>query len=194
VIGFVNRLAIKISKRWLDKNIIDADTFECYVYGLEIILQALLGIFNVLLIAIYTNTSCNAVVFLIAFISIRQFTGGYHANTFLKCNMYFLLAYLINIFLTFNLKIGIELFAVVTTVIGLSVIWKAGVIDNPKKRLNKNQKKRNKNKALFLYAFCCMTSILFIKVNVHIAMTINIALLEIVVLMISAKRQPSANT
>lgn len=181
----ITKLAEHLSGRWLRENIITEDLYDCYVYGVQIILLALLGIINILVIGICTNTLKNAVAFLLPFIVIREFTGGYHADNCIKCNLCFSLLYLLNLCITYGFRLPAVWMVFLAGGSGLVVICAIGPVENVHKPLSSGQKKVNRNFALFLSALCCAVSVLFIPGEVTIAVTISVTLMEIWGLMIA---------
>lgn len=175
--------------RWVERNIITRDVYDCYVYGWEIILLTLVEISNILIIGICTNSLYNAIIFLVTFVLVRKYTGGYHANTCLKCNICLATIYLLNLYVTLNYKVDVIPLIAITLLSGLIIIYRIGPIENKNKKLNDNQKKSNKKISLFLYFFSCIVSFLFIQISLHMSITIIITLIEILVLMLIAKRE-----
>lgn len=64
-------------------------------YGIEITLSSLLNLFWVLLISIVFKCFLEGIVFLVVFVTVRQFTGGFHANSYFKCNLTLVICYLL---------------------------------------------------------------------------------------------------
>lgn len=60
---------------------------EVYQYGFEIIFSTLIGFFITIAIGAVFRMFLVSLVYYFAFVALRQFTGGYHANTYLKCNL-----------------------------------------------------------------------------------------------------------
>ena len=60
------------------------DTDKCR-YGLEIFISSLLELTSILLVSIFMNNFLETVLFFIAFIPLRVYAGGYHADTHMKC-------------------------------------------------------------------------------------------------------------
>lgn len=63
------------------------DDREYYQYGVEITLSSILGLLLVITLGVITSHVFECIVFLATFVPIRQFTGGYHADTYFKCNL-----------------------------------------------------------------------------------------------------------
>ncbi len=64
-------------------------------YGIEITLSSLLNLFWVLSISIAFKCFLEGIVFLTVFITVRQFTGGFHASSYFKCNLTLVICYLL---------------------------------------------------------------------------------------------------
>lgn len=64
-------------------------------YGIEITLSSLLNLFWVLLISLVLKCFLEGIVFLTVFVTVRQFTGGFHANSYFKCNLTLVICYLL---------------------------------------------------------------------------------------------------
>ena len=77
-----------------EKKIIDKEEKDVYVYGYEMIFTTILGAVIVFSIAVILARLLEAIVFFVVFVLTRQFCGGYHANTRMKCSITFILCYL----------------------------------------------------------------------------------------------------
>ena len=187
----MSRLASRITKRWVARNIITSDVYDCYVYGWEIILLTLLEITNILIIGLCTNSLGNAIIFLVTFVLVRKYTGGYHANTSLKCNICLIIIYLLNLYITINYEADIVILIAATLICGIAIIFKIGPIENENKPLSINQKESSKKLSILLFSGCCAVSFIFTKFNTYIAITISITLIEILILMLITKIEPN---
>ena len=85
----MKRLVSIILNFMIKNNVISKDTeeIEFYRYGIEITLSSLINIALISIIGIVTNYTFESTMFLAVFIIMRSFTGGYHANTYVKCNL-----------------------------------------------------------------------------------------------------------
>lgn len=91
----------------------DEEVQDFYRYGIEISISSLLNIILVLLVGLLIGHLLESVVYLILFILIRSFTGGYHADTYFRCNLLmcttFVLTVLVNTVLTGRISLSMAM-------------------------------------------------------------------------------------
>lgn len=85
----IDKLSNLISSKFVKHNIISEDAKDVYKYGVEISISSLIGFVITLIIGLIFNVLIQTVIFYVVFISLRSMTGGYHAETYLKCNLVF---------------------------------------------------------------------------------------------------------
>ncbi|MBR6923918.1 MAG: accessory gene regulator B family protein [Oscillospiraceae bacterium] len=85
----IDKLSNSVLGYLLNKEVIRNEKVvkEYYKYGIEITISSIISLFLIFLIGAGTNCIFEGLVFLVFFIPIRQYTGGYHANTYFKCNL-----------------------------------------------------------------------------------------------------------
>lgn len=83
----VHRLAALITDK-LDKHIsIKQNNYNIVLYGIELLLSSLIGIFIILAISILYQKWYLALIYTICFVPLRMTTGGYHAKSYFWCNV-----------------------------------------------------------------------------------------------------------
>lgn len=95
--GIINRISDKVVHYAVNNNALDCNDMEMVKfckYGIEITLSSILNIVLIFVCSLICGTIVEGLIFLCVFIPIRQFTGGYHASTYFKCNLTFLLGFL----------------------------------------------------------------------------------------------------
>ena len=60
---------------------------DFYRYGIEITISSMLNVVLVLLMGALTGHLLESVIYLAVFIAVRVITGGYHADTYFRCNL-----------------------------------------------------------------------------------------------------------
>lgn len=83
----------------LDKEGLINDDPIIYKYGLMLMINEKLTALILLLISIPLHKSLHAVLYMCSFSYLREYIGGYHANTYGECRFTYLFIYLINIFI-----------------------------------------------------------------------------------------------
>lgn len=95
MIGFIsNKVFIYLQNCGiLEKNSTDENNW--LKYGIEITVSSTFGLLIILVLSAVFNRLPVGIAFLSVFVPIRQFTGGYHAESYLKCNLTFTVCYLL---------------------------------------------------------------------------------------------------
>ena len=81
----ISKLAKNIAHFFVLQNITEESKEAIYAYGMELLISDVLNTLIVLMIALISHTLPAVVVFISVFMGLRQFVGGYHANSPLNC-------------------------------------------------------------------------------------------------------------
>lgn len=147
----INYLSYNIADYFYLNKVIEEEEKVIYVYGLQLIMSTVVGITLIIIIGLILNKFLLSLIFLMTFISIRMYSGGYHANSYVKCNLT-----LISIFLTVLMAIKftpmnyIIIISVIMIISTYYIIYKYAPVDNENKRLTEKKKKENKRITLYL--------------------------------------------
>lgn len=156
-----NKIARYISNRLVQREVVLPELKEVYEYGLELILSFLTTTFIILVIGAILHRIALTLVFLLIFIALRRFTGGYHAATHLKCKISTISTYSAVIALSLRSNIPVWTY-IPLCVIGLFVILRFGPIENVYKPLTDSNKIKNKVLSLVLF-----TTIILFGLIIH---------------------------
>ncbi len=85
----IEKTASKIVDYLVKREVIENENVytDFYQYGAEITISSLLNVALIFLIGILSRHFIDSLIYLPLFILLRKFTGGYHADTYLKCNI-----------------------------------------------------------------------------------------------------------
>lgn len=127
----------------LKENVIEnnEDDIEYYQYGLEITISSLLNVALILILGIAFGSIVESIIFLVLFIPIRQFTGGFHAGSYLRCNLSFCVCFTVLIsayWLTCD--IITTYIAILIASVCTLVIFARCPIENPNKPISDKRK------------------------------------------------------
>lgn len=186
----MNYLVSKILKFITEQNVIsdEKDVQEFYKYGIEISISSFLNIFLVVILGFLIHhvlEILESVVFLTLFILIRSFTGGYHADTYFRCNLLMCVTFIITVFvnvITSN-KLTLPVIIVLICFTEVTVLF-LGPIENKNKPIQKSKRIKLKIKGLIItLAINCFGIIL---IESHIGTMIIFTSLLIAILMLAA--------
>lgn len=183
----LRKIAIKVVGRWIDKGFIDLELRECYEFGIEIILLSVMSIIEIAILGWGLKLLSSAIAFLLTFISLRRYTGGYHANTWVKCHLYLIIAYILNIIIVYILRPNIYIVFVAVQLIGISVIVLFGPIESSGKETDIIIIRRNKRNALISFICLDVFSLTLYSKLPEISLVIYIAVLEVIILVVAKK-------
>lgn len=162
---------------------------EIYVYGFELIISSIIETSALLLVGFLIGKIIETMLFLFSFSSIRFFSGGYHANSYLKCFAvtlvnYFLVLFLYNKLIDFSVNI-ILVFSLVTFILSLILFIKVCPVKSKGKTiLNYKMQKRLSvialciNMALVMVLFYILKNSILIIVLPTILMVDTLIIIE----------------
>lgn len=118
---------------------------DVYQYGIEVLISTAINIMLLLVIGIITKTVLLSICHFLILATIRTLTGGYHASTYLRCEILGCVTYITivlclekvtQIFCVSNWLIVCSLMGIIT-LINFAITNKRTVIDKELKRLKK---------------------------------------------------------
>ena len=92
----IHSVALVIADFFVSKDVITEEEKEVCAYGMELIIAGIISVALVLIIGLITGNIWYAVVYNIMMIVIRLYTGGYHADTHVGCNVCYCMAFIIS--------------------------------------------------------------------------------------------------
>ncbi len=94
----IEQLAQKIYVYMSRHTKVDTELADVYKYGIEITISSTLNILLVMAISVILKSPLSGISHLACLFTLRSFCGGYHANTYLKCNslmvIFFVISYI----------------------------------------------------------------------------------------------------
>lgn len=81
----IKLLSQSVFNSFMDKSVINKEDEDIYAYGTEIAVSYLINLIAIIIIGALTNMLIECIVFLIIFVPLRSFAGGYHAPNYQIC-------------------------------------------------------------------------------------------------------------
>ena len=164
-----------------------ADDKEYYQYGVEITVSTIISLLLAFLIGVLTSSILEVCIFLLSLIPIRQFTGGYHANTYFKCNLWMCILCSLTIFIYHITKEVINIYGLIfITIIPIIIIAIFSPIENPNKQIPYEKRPRLKCISIIFALFYGLVGNIMIALTYKIGMIVLYTLFLVAVLMIVA--------
>ena len=132
------------------KGFIPENLIEVYIYGFELLVSTIISAAIILTIGIILKMTLCSVLFLLTFITIRRFTGGYHANKYIICQICTVGAFLLVLAASYYVYLNVYM-SLSVIIIGETVIWLFGPIENKHKPMTDREKRKNKLRGLITY-------------------------------------------
>ena len=82
------KTACKITQRLCEKGIISESDFDLYEYGFNMGITVLLNLISTIVIGVIVGKVFESIAFLVFYIPLRSYVGGYHASTPRRCYFY----------------------------------------------------------------------------------------------------------
>ena len=163
----------------------DEDVQDFYRYGIEISISSFLNIALVLILGLVLGHFPESVIYLTLFIFIRSFTGGYHADTYFRCNLLMCVLFVLVILLN-KIAAPYMTFPAYLCLICLAeiIILCLGPIENKNKPISESKKKVLKIVGFVVSAALNTAGI--ILSDTRIGSTVIFTCLIIAILMIAA--------
>lgn len=171
-----SNLSSNIAEQLIENGTIDPESKEIYSYGVEQALVMLMNIITTLIIGFCFDMIWQSIIFMIIYLPLRSFAGGYHASTVLRC-------YMLGIILTITYLIinkfipDTDFVISIITVIASMIIFIFAPVETSNKPLDHTELSvyKKKTRIILLSDICIITILLAFDLH-SIALCIGVAL------------------
>lgn len=179
----INRLSKWVTAFLIRERSISVENAEIYQYGVEITLSSIFNIVLIMLVSIFAKSIPSGMIFLILFITLRQFSGGYHATTYFRCNTIFLLTYVF--VLLMSRYVVISFWAnCIFVLLGIMGLLLFAPVPNVHKPLTRDACKRHKRNAIVIYVLFSLIELLLFEAVPYYSRVLFFTLMAIMMLII----------
>lgn len=179
----IDRLSKWVTAFLIRERSISEENAEIYQYGVEITLSSIFNIVLIMLVSIFAKSIPSGMIFLILFITLRQFSGGYHATTYFRCNTIFLLTYVF--VLLMSRYVVISFWAnCIFVLLGIMGLLLFAPVPNVHKPLTRDACKRHKRNAIVIYVLFSLIELLLFEAVPYYSRVLFFTLMAIMMLII----------
>ena len=186
-----HNLAEDITFILITHKIISIEDRDVYMYGLEVILLNACLLFVYAIISLVSREMSNFLAYLVFFIPLRIFAGGYHAKTSERCFVLSTIMYGISIVavkvIPFLYKTSTAKMLGLISIFGIVIMAPMINENNP---LNKKQVKRNRIISYAIIVFDLVVYILCYNFDWHIATNELVFIILVALLLFIGKVSP----
>lgn len=150
----------------LKNKIIDIEDRDIYVYGFQVILSTLIVTGSLLSLGVLLNKIPLTLGFMVTFISLRTYTGGYHAEKFKSCFTITMTIYLsqllINIIIPDNFKKSI---GIICIIIASLIIYRLTPVQHKNNPLSLKERNKYRRISRTITFFILISTLLVFYTN-----------------------------
>lgn len=142
----LQKLVSKLVDQLINENLIEVKQRESYIYTYLIWSEKIMTLGTICIIAIIFSNSFNTLIFLFFFLVLRSRTGGFHADSFMKCFIGTIMTYLVVFFCASLFTQYMELL-IGLLLIAICIIEIIGTINHPNMDMSKPELDKSKKNA-----------------------------------------------
>ena len=146
----IEEIVLKLVNQMEAKKMIEKDRKEYYEYVLVSIAERMIAVGTMLIIGILFKQLIPTIIFLVSFLSLRERTGGYHADKFWQCYLVTIITYIGVIQAAKALSENNSTPMYVILVFAVLIIEVIGTVNHPNIDLDKSELQELKKAARFL--------------------------------------------
>mgnify|MGYP002472455607 CR=1 FL=1 len=181
----ITKIANKLTIFLVNREIISWEDIPIYIYGYEALIASLVNFILIVILGVIFHQGWHSIVFFVVFALTRVHSGGYHAQSYLKCNLVLALVYIVTITLIKAIIFSKTDYTIVVFVLFyLSVILKFAPVPDSKKQISKAEEVKFREKILLLSAIWTILILILSFVCFRIALTMAITLFVVAVLIV----------
>lgn len=186
----IERLVDKIISKQTEYNILSEEDLIIYRYGYILVCEVFINIIIAAIIGIISGDWIIVILFLILYIPLRSFCGGWHADKFWKCTIYSNLIIVIMLVIDeYVMNVVTDAILFILYIICLLVVFFTAPVDIKSKPISTEERKIYKNRInmiliIHMFIFCVaalykLKKILFVIVFLYIIQVIMLIVAKV---------------
>lgn len=166
----------------------EIDKTSIYQVGVDVVISTAVTLAGIICLSIWLDDFFGGLLFLMCFMTVRSYSGGYHAPTRTKCFLLTCGAYIVTMPSIIMIPVVYCKFVSVLFAAVVLVIWVLFVpVENRNKRLSADWKKKNRKKAWISVVAWYIAAGVIYHFNVQLSFQIVMTILVIAILILCSK-------
>lgn len=190
-------LAEIVTSNLYKREIIEKEKTAVYIYGIELFFSTMTNVLSILIISLIVNKVYLGIIFILYFMPIRLFCGGYHAKTFASCfiitNSLFIIIALVSLEPYFiDIKLMISIFLYFFSL--FYIYFNAPILHGDQKiKPEKIIKNRKGAKTIIIIEIFIFIIMLITKVNQVLVLMTILTTFAVAIMMVISKKHSAGN-
>lgn len=180
----IAELSNRIVDRLVTRGNIPCEEKEIYQYGAELLLSDFVNFSLILLLGAAFGRIGTSILFLISFVPIRRFTGGYHASSHLRCRTAMIATFLLLLLTSYLFPVDKPIQVFLINAASVLVIARFAPIENPNKPLSDESIRINRQRAIQSSLLVGIVSLTMYALHYAAGIVLSLTLSIIALLMI----------
>lgn len=184
----ISKLSELIALYLYREQIIDEGKTPVCAYGIELIISTLIGFILVCLVGLIMNALAFALIFYLVFVGVRLFTGGYHADSHIKCKITLIICSLFVLLCSKHYEVLNESgLHILFLAIYLVCVFLLSPVEHVNAPLTEQERKRNRGVSIIMAVVLAIVNELGYLLDPAMSAVLTMSLFTIAMLMIIAK-------
>ena len=134
----IKLISQSIINNFVEKKVINQEDESIYAYGTEIAVAYILNLIAIFIIAAMMDMLIYCIIFIMIFVPLKSYTGGYHASNYKSCFILSCLIVTVVLFITKNVPFKIPTYILILTMaLSGALVYIIGPIEDQNKSLTK---------------------------------------------------------
>lgn len=181
----------KYSDKLVTNKVIEAEDKELYAFGLQQSLLILANILTTIVIGIIFGMILESILFLVSYIPLRSFAGGYHSKTPLRCYLFSLVLTMV-VLAVIKYILWTNIMIIAVAMIASVIIFLLAPIEDSNKPLDQVETSVYKKRLRILLAVEISVTILLLLLGlkqIPICISVSILILSMMLVMGAIKNK-----
>lgn len=146
----IQNISEEISLRLVSNKIISIENRKYYTYGIELVLNNFIILLSIALISVLTKNIFISLIYVVTYCSIRNYVGGYHCKTHIKCYCTTLSLYLLMLFFNYYLSYNRLIVSFCLVAIATPIIYIFTPVNYGNESITEDERKKYRIKSIIL--------------------------------------------
>lgn len=188
---YVSEISEKIADFFVEKEVISEDDYKIYRYGADVFIENYFMTFILIFIGGVIGKGICTITYILTFVSVRRYSGGYHASTKAGCHIVTLGNWMIVIlFVSLQQKYHVIEWwtACIICILVYGIMYLLVPVENVKKKLLRSIRIKNRKKSLILCQVMIVFLLMFWFKLPQVSFAMLVSLIEVALLILVGKK------